>query len=301
MIIAQIVLDDASEYERKCQRIDAEGLAAAGHTISLDPAAADIVHVYAGRTLPALELKRPFVANVAPRQRKFSLRRVANPAAIVTPFNVPEAVEDYFVEDSGGQASSPATAGRLARRDGLGEAADPARRGRLAVAGGTPALHKPPMTSGEYFIGSYARPSTQAMIEQTMHRIDRFRDDIAWRLFSHSPSPEEIASHRVWIDPAVDDDDYDGFVAEALACGVNVVATGTPVNVQRLEKGRTGFVVPPRDPNEMTHAILTALFKPETARARAEAARRTIAKFKAGGRIRALTRIYESIVPSNRH
>jgi hypothetical protein len=261
MIIAQIVLDDASQYERKCQRIDAEGLAAAGHTITLDPSAADIVHVYAGRTLPALKLKQPFVANVAPRQRRFFLRRVANPAAIVTPFNVPEAVEESYFASSAGE-----------------------------IAGATQ----------KKFIGSYTRPSTQAMIEQTMHRIDRFRDDVAWRLFSHPPSPEEIASHGVWIDPAVDEDDYDGFVAEALACGVNLVATGTPINVQRLEKGRTGFVVPPRDPNEMTHAILTALFKPEVARARAEAARQTIAKFRAGGRIRALTRIYESIVPSNR-
>jgi glycosyltransferase involved in cell wall biosynthesis len=74
------------------------------------------------------------------------------------------------------------------------------------------------------------------------------------------------------------------------------VASATPINVQRLEKGRTGFLVPPRDPNEMTHAILTALFKPEVARARSDAARQTVGKFRAGQRIRALTRIYEDIV-----
>ena len=128
-----------------------------------------------------------------------------------------------------------------------------------------------------------------------MHRIDRFRDDVEWRLFSHVPSPEEIAELGAWVDPAVDENDYDGFVAEALVVGVNVVAAATPINVQRLEKGRTGFLAPPNDPNEMTHAILAALFKPEVARARSDAARQTIGKYRAGQRIRALTRIYESI------
>jgi hypothetical protein len=252
LIIAQIVLDNASQYERKCQRIDAEVLAGAGHTVTGDAEAAQIVHVYAGRTLPVMKLKRPFVANVAPRNKKFSFRRAVNPAATVTPFNVPEAVEERYFANRSNEA--------------------------------------PPV------IGSFARPSIQSMIEQTMHRIDRFRDDVQWLLFSHVPSPEEIASVGAWIDPAVDEDDYDGFVAEAIACGVGVVASATPINVQRLENGRSGFLVPPRDPNEMTHAILAALFKPEAARARSEAARQTVGKYRAIQRMRALTRIYESIV-----
>jgi glycosyltransferase involved in cell wall biosynthesis len=173
------------------------------------------------------------------------------------------------------------------------------------AGGGHPAPgNRPPAT-----VGSFARSSVQSFIEQTMHRIDRFRDDVEWRLFSHPPGPEELAELGAWVDPAVKDDDYDGFVAEALVVGMNmemnmgmnvglnVVATATPINVQRLEKGRTGFLVPRNDPNEMTHAILAALFKPEVARARSDAARQTVGKFRAGGRIRALTRIYESIVP----
>jgi hypothetical protein len=250
VIVAQVVLDDATEYERKCQRIDAASLPAAGYTITDDPAAAQIVHVYAGRKLPALRFTPPFVANIASTRRRFSFRRESNPAAIVTPFNVSEAVEDRYFRAS-------------AQRNNV--------------------------------LGSFARPSIQTMIEQTMHRIDRFRDDVEWRLFSHPPAPEEIADVAVWVDPAVEEGDFDGFVAEALACGVNVVAAGTSINVQRLEKGRTGFLVPPRDPNEMTHAILTALFKPELTRARSEAARQTVSKFREGHRIRALTRIYESI------
>lgn len=243
MIVGQVVTEDASEYERKCQRIDAAHF-------EVDLARADVVHVYTGRTLPRIE--KPFVANIGSTRRRFSFRRVSQPAVVVTPFNVPEAVEDrYFVAAGVGGATQ---------------------------------------------IGSFARPSVKAFIEQTMHRIDRFRDDVEWRLFSHVPGPEEIAELGVWVDPAVDEGDYDGFVAEALAVGVNVVAAATPINVQRLEKGRTGFLVPPNDPNEMTHAILAALFKPEVARARSDASRQTVGKYRAVQRIRSLTRIYESVV-----
>ena len=291
MIVAQVVLEDATEYERKCQRIDAASLPAAGYTITDEAAAAEIVHVYAGRKLPALRFTPPFVANIASTRRRFSLRRESNPAAVVTPFNVSEAVEDrYFNPVILSRRSGEA----VERSEGPVAETDDSFQQRV--------LRRPPLRSAAQddrerkVTGSFARPSIQTMIEQTMHRIDRFRDDMEWRLFSHPPSPEEFADLAVWVDPAVEEDDFDGFVAEALACGVNVVAAGTSINVQRLEKGRTGFLVPPRDPNEMTHAILTALFKPELTRARSEAARQTVAKFRAGQRIRALTRIYESIV-----
>lgn len=244
MIVGQVVTEDASEYERKCQRIDAAHF-------EVDIARADVVHVYTGRTLPRID--RPFVANIGSTRRRFSFRREGKPAAIVTPFNVPEPVEDRYFD--------------------------------AAATGGAP------------LIGSFARPSVKSLIEQTMHRIDRFRDDVEWRLFSHPPSPEEIAQLGAWVDPAREEEDYDGFVAEALAVGVIVVAAATPINVQRLERGRTGFLVPPNDPNETTHAILAALFKPEVARARSDASRQTVGKFRAGQRIRALSRIYESVVP----
>ncbi len=246
MIVGQVVTEDASEYERKCQRVDTAHF-------EVDLARADVVHVYTGRTLPPID--KPFVANIGSTGRRFSFRRVSQPAFVVTPFTVQEAVEELYFSVAGSQ---------------------------LPVAG---------------LIGSYDRPSVKTLIEQTMHRIDRFRDDVEWRLFSHVPAPEEIAELGAWVDPAVEEDDYDGFVAEALVVGVNVVAAATPINVQRLEKGRTGFLVPRNDPNEMTHAILTALFKPEVARARSDAARQTVGKYRAGGRIRALTRIYESIGP----
>ena len=105
-------------------------------------------------------------------------------------------------------------------------------------------------------------------VEQTMARIRRFRDDVDWQIFDQRPSPEDLGSVDLWVDPAAEENDFDGFVAEALVVGLPVVATRTPINDLRLEQGRTGFLVPPRDPNEMTHAILSALFKTEVAESR---------------------------------
>ena len=149
---------------------------------------------------------------------------------------------------------------------------------------------------GTNTIGSFARNSTRNHVEQTLHRIERFRDDVTWKIFPTPPTPEDLSTVDVWVDPAVDENDFDGFVAEALVVGLPVVAARTGVNSLRLEKGRTGLLVPPRDPNEMTHAILSALFKPEVAQARIGAARQTIAKFRARQRLRVLTQLYQTLI-----
>jgi glycosyltransferase involved in cell wall biosynthesis len=149
-------------------------------------------------------------------------------------------------------------------------------------------------------IGTFSRKALQNIIEQTHARLSRTRDDIEWRLFERPPWPEELAQIAVWVDPALTDDDKDGFVAEALVSGLVsgnvVVAARTTINVGRLEKGRTGFLVPPNDPNELTHAILAALFKPELGLEKLAAARQTISKFRPRQRLRALLPIYESLL-----
>jgi glycosyltransferase involved in cell wall biosynthesis len=130
-----------------------------------------------------------------------------------------------------------------------------------------------------------------------MHRLDRTRDDITWLLFDAPPSPDELASVGVWVDPAIDERDYDGFTAEAMAAGRVVVASRTAINVHRAEKGRTALLVPAGDPNELTHAILAALFKSEVGQQRANAARQTISKFRARQRHRVLAALYETLFP----
>ncbi|MBV8518062.1 MAG: glycosyltransferase [Acidobacteria bacterium] len=273
MRIAQIILPDASEYERKCQRVDFAALSAK-HDVRVVPADAvgdaQVAHVYAGRALPASLFRGfpiPYVAAIDIHRSRWILRKPAAPAYVVSPLTeppgigrlqpLPEAVEDaYFVEDA--HVRQP--------------------RGDVRV------------------VGSFARASTRNLVEQTLARIQRFRADVTWTLFHEPPSPRDLRSVDLWVDPALSDDDLDGFVAEALVSGIVVAAAKTSLNRLRLEQNRTGFLVPLNDPNEMTHAILAALFKPEVAEAKMTAARQTASKFRPRQRLRILAHLYETLI-----
>jgi hypothetical protein len=115
-----------------------------------------------------------------------------------------------------------------------------------------------------YVVGSTGRAALPAVVAEGVYeRIRRFRDDVEWRVYDGLPTPADLASVDVWVDPAVSEDDFDGGVAEALVSGVTVVATRTVVNVWRTDDGAAAFLCPPGDANVMTHAIAEALFKPE--------------------------------------
>ncbi|HYM61004.1 MAG TPA: glycosyltransferase [Thermoanaerobaculia bacterium] len=289
MPIAQVLLDSATEYEKKCGRIDRAVLATGREVATIEIASdapasrlADLLrergataaHIYGPRRLPASLFVRfpiPYVASAEVSARRFAIRRPVPPARIVTPIartgpaedsrvvTLPEAVEEEYL-------------GNEKRRHS----------------------HH----SGERRrVGSFGpdRGGVRNMIDQTVVRLQRFREDVDWHSFDSVPTPEDLASFDLWVDPATDELDFDGFVAEALAVGLPVVASRTPINAQRLEKGRTGFLVPPGDPNELVHSVLTALFKPEASAAKTDAASQTISKFRPYQRLRALARIYEAL------
>lgn len=278
MRILQIVLPDASEYERKSQRADREAFAAQHEVTaaSLEEARAieaDVAHLYAGAALPSKPLVGfpfPYVSSAPLRHSRWSLRRPSEPGYLVSPVGVagaavahdaqraiellPEAVEDaYFAAEARG------------------------RNGATKV------------------IGSFLRRPLIPLIEQVRSRVERFRDDTRWELFDRAPSPEDLATVDAWVDPAVDECDLDGFAAEALVVGLPVVASRTAINSRRLEQGRAGFLTPIGDQNETTHAILTALFKTEVAQQKLIAARQTISRFRTRQRARVLFRMYETL------
>lgn len=272
MRIAQIILPGASEYERKSQRADHATLSERHEVIvtSIDDVAsvkADVAHVYASRELPSSAFVRfplPYVASGDVRRSRWPFRRPVEPDYVVSP--ILEKVEQ-------------------SRYQPLPEAVEEVYF----------ETHATPRSRN--IIGSFARPGVRNMVEQTLSRIQRFRDDITWNLYDHVPRPDDLAGVDVWVDPAVDETDFDGFVAEALVVGVPVVAARTAINMSRLEKGRTGMLVPPRDSNEMTHAILAALFKREVVENKLIAARQTVSKFRARQRVRILVYMYETLTP----
>lgn len=265
MRIAQIVLPGASEYERKSQRADHAALAEKHDVIvvpieNLSALEADIAHVYASGELPSAPFVRfpiPYVSSAPLRPSRWSFRKPVPPRAIVSPLGEEPLPE--VVEDAY-------------------------------------FIDREPHARAVKIIGSFERESVRNVVEQTMARIHRFRDDVEWRLHRAQPSPSELTDVDLWVDPAVAENDFDGFTGEALVVGLPVVAARTPINVLRLEKGHTGFLAPPRDPNEMTHAILAALFKTEVAQAKQNSARMTVSKFRARQRLRVLTRIYETLI-----
>ena len=261
MRIAQVVLSGASQYERKCQRVDRSTLAGRYDVVetTLEEVAAtgaQIAHIYASGDLPPafVRFPIPYVSSVAPRKTRWPFGQPSQPAALATPADVPEPVEDHYFD--------VAHAERGARR----------------------------------VVGVFARETVRPMIDQTRARIERFRDDVTWRLFSDVPTPADLSAVDLWVDPAMVENDLDGFVAEALVSGLPVVASRTAMNAARLEQGRTGLLVPPADPNEMTHAILSALFKPEVASNKVAAARQTVSKFKSRQRLRVLLPLYQTVI-----
>jgi hypothetical protein len=264
MLIAQILLPKASFYDRKSQHLDATALAAHHEVMTTSfvgaaEAGAAIVHVYGpgGFPAPPQGFMVPYVASAEPQKPRFRWRKGIPPRAIVSPFdNLPEAVDEVYFD-------RPAPI-------------DPQR---------TPKV-----------LGSFGRDrnGVLSMIELTMARIRRFREDVDWLLFDHPPAPDDLALVDAWVDPATSEDDYDGFVAEAVVSGKVVVASRVAINTKRLDKGMSGFLVPPRDPNELAHAILAALFKSEVALKKIEAARQTAGKFRARHRLRLLEKIYQA-------
>src|SRR4051794_39030561 len=147
VIIAQLLLPDASEYERKSQRIDFAALSQE-HQFG-EIAKADIVHIYAPDDFdPAIvrDIGLPYVSNARPKNRRF--RKSVQPHSVISPIKetvetfIPEAVDEIYFDNR--------------------EARQPGNRAT---------------------VGSYRRKTTNNLIELTVARIHRFRDDVDWLLF----------------------------------------------------------------------------------------------------------------------
>jgi hypothetical protein len=261
MRIAQILLPGASAYDRKCQRVDHAALAANHEVtvVSVEEAArcgAQVAHVYgAPSAAEFVGFPIPYVATAKLSASRWSFRKPLPPRAVVSPVGNDPVPE--AVEELWFDAKCP------------------------------------PLAHDVKIVASFTRDAVRPLVDKTLSRIGRFRSDVTWHLYEKEPAPADLASVDAWIDPAAGENDYDGFTAEALVLGLPVVAARTPLNAWRLENGRTGFLVPLNDANELTHAILAALFKVEVAESRQSAAKQTVSKFRPRQRLRILTRLYE--------
>lgn len=244
----------ATAYDTKCRRVDAQALPEVCE--DGDPSA-DLLHIY-GPLPPRRVLREiavPYVSESAPPPSRLPWRMVRPPAAIARPEDMPEAVEDAY-------------------------------RDSTVVAYRSGEVHR---------IGSYLgqREGVASMIDQTLARIHRFRQDVEWLRFDAAPSPSDLRSLALWVDPLTRQDDMGGFVAEAIVSGCLTVAGRTSVNERRLDGGKAGFLVPLRDPNELAHAIVNALFREEESRSKRQAMTAAAGRFAPLHRVRALIAVYE--------
>lgn len=286
MRILQLVVEGAGFYERKCQSIDAESLPCPvvtcqwkGGEFSLDGARvtrndflreaddSDVVHVYSAPEIPAAPLKglrTRYVSRGAPAGGRFRwMSAPPAPARRLGPEEIPEAVADEF-RTAGSRA--PITA-------------QPRR----------------------FVVGTYGpgRRDVRRMCESAVVRLARFRDDIDWDLYDDPPSADAMKQIDAWIDPTPHPDDLDGMVAEAQSVGIITIASRTPVNQRRLADGSAGFMVPPDDPNELVHALMNALFRPEMTLPKLSTAR-AAEWYAPERRAAALVAIYERVIDGER-
>jgi len=81
---------------------------------------------------------------------------------------------------------------------------------------------------------------------------------------------------------------------EAMAAGLPVVATGVGGNVEVVEDGETGFLVPPQEPASLAEAIIRLAADPELSRRMGAAGRRRVeTMFDVRAMVRAYEKLYE--------
>jgi glycosyltransferase involved in cell wall biosynthesis len=89
-------------------------------------------------------------------------------------------------------------------------------------------------------------------------------------------------------------------ILEASACGRPVVASAISGIPEFVDQGRTGLVVPPRDPGALARAIISIIGDGENARAMGPAAlAKARAEFDLGLQVRRTVELYRSVVEAN--
>lgn len=279
--IVHLQLPNATRYDQTCASIDAsatngithevfeattKGLVSGHAPVSfkqfprlLLDARISIVHLH-GTKAPSTRLLAglpiPWISDRPVHVSHSLFRKVPQPAAVLLDRSVPEAVPDLWFAES-----------------------TPTRRDHVRKR-----------------VGTYVRDAeSKNARDQAFARIQRFRDDIDWIAFERAPDMNALCSLDLWVDPAAGEHDLDGMVPEALACLTPVVASRTSQNARRLDDGKAGILVPVGDHNELTHAVLKALFKEEVTAPIREYARQFRECFRSVHRQRAVCEIYREI------
>ncbi len=89
-------------------------------------------------------------------------------------------------------------------------------------------------------------------------------------------TPEILAASDVCVDASYAGLGITGTLREALAVETAVIGTNLEGNPELIEEGRTGLLVPPRDPGALAKALLQLIERPDLSRAIARAGRERV-------------------------
>lgn len=101
-------------------------------------------------------------------------------------------------------------------------------------------------------------------------------DDVLIRFFAWDEMPAAYRKSAVVVYPSSFDEPFGLVLLEAMAAGKPLVVTGVGGMPEIVRDGKTGFVIPPREPDVLAEKILTLLKFETLARQMGERARRTV-------------------------
>ncbi len=106
-----------------------------------------------------------------------------------------------------------------------------------------------------------------------------------------------MALFDVFVVPSVDMESAPNVLLEAMSVGVPAVGTDVGGIPEIIEHGRTGYVVPPRDPEALAGAVVRLLEEPVTARGMGRAGRRRVEEvFSPEAKVARTLGVYEGVL-----
>ena len=124
----------------------------------------------------------------------------------------------------------------------------------------------------------------------------RGADQIAWLPGERSDIPELMAAMSIFVLPSLGEG-ISNTILEAMATGLPVIATKVGGNLELIHQGKTGFLVPPADPNVMAQALLSYVCDPGLRRAHGDAARAIIElQFSMDAMVQSYLSVYDRVL-----
>jgi glycosyltransferase involved in cell wall biosynthesis len=143
------------------------------------------------------------------------------------------------------------------------------------------------------FVGA---PETKARMLREKASARGLSDVVA--VFAHREDvPEVLKASDVTVDASYAGLGITGALRESLAVGTPVIATDIEGNPELVQHGRTGVLVPPRDPGALAEAILAVAADPAAARAMGQAGRElVVARFSTAVKVERTEALYRRLL-----